>query len=110
MKNKLEQDLKSHGFSSTVDEFRASLVEELGPLTVDELLCRPHAAASFAERIRQRFECPLPTPLILKSLLNLRKSPHWQWAQLKGTHRISPKKDRLRLPDPYFPVVEPTQQ
>ncbi|HMP57866.1 MAG TPA: hypothetical protein PKD86_00820 [Gemmatales bacterium] len=108
MNNRLSRELSAQGCKLDVDAFRAVLLEELGDTTTDDLLCHPHEALAFCDRVRRRLDCALSTTLILKTLLNLRKNRHLRLALGEPGVRVTPKPGTLRLPDAYFPLVEPS--
>lgn len=77
MSNKLAEELQEHGYTDDPELFREALSDHMfnayGSWTVDDLLCHPADAIQFCDAIRTRFGVQFPDPLILKTLLNLRK-------------------------------------
>jgi len=70
-------DLRACGYGGDPERFREAVAEVLfsayGSWTVDDLLCHPTEALKFCEVIRAKFGKPFTEPVILKTLLKMRK-------------------------------------
>ncbi|HVS36168.1 MAG TPA: helix-turn-helix transcriptional regulator [Gemmataceae bacterium] len=79
MARKLKDELKQHGCPMDADGFRKLLEEKkeatFPAYSFDDLVCRPDDAKRFCELIRAEPSCDkLPDFLILRTLMNVRKS------------------------------------
>lgn len=79
MARKLKDELKEHGCTMDPAVFRTMLEEKKAAMSpdwsFDDLVCRPDHAKRFCELIRAEPSCQqLPDFLILRTLMNVRKS------------------------------------
>lgn len=74
----LASELKQYGAKVSAEEFNDMLQElyyAMGyVLTVDEFLCHPDEAKRFCCEVRRKVGKKLPDDMILRRLLNIRKS------------------------------------
>lgn len=75
---KLETELRECGLAMDAKMFRELVssrhVETHPSWTEDELTCHPDAAKAFCNAIRNEVQAPVPDHVILRTLLNVRKS------------------------------------
>ena len=79
MSRKLEVELKEYGCKIGATDFRETVEEQQVIFSphwkIDELLCHPDEAKRFCAQVRVKVSCPeLPDSLILRTLMNARKS------------------------------------
>lgn len=112
MKSRLAEELKEFGCDSDAETFRSAIVDEMfrryGCWNVDELLCNPKEAMEFCSSIRKRFVDSIPDHLILKTMINYRKSRSLPFG--KHGKKVNTLVDGSRLPDAYFPLVGSAEQ
>ncbi len=76
---RLDQELTAAGYDGTPDSFKEKIVDIFHAShpnwTEDDLVCHPRDALHYCNYVRSAVQCPdLPDPVILKTLLNIRKS------------------------------------
>lgn len=74
----LSNELAVYGISETPSDFRRRLIERLlndfPGRSIDSVVCRPRDAIRYCEMIRDDYESHPPDVVILKTLMNIRRS------------------------------------